>query len=98
MNDKTAGTQSMKELLIVEKNRGVGYLGLNRPEKHNAVSYEMWQGIAQVMDDFESDDSVRVIIIAGEGGKAFSAGADISEFEQMLSRYTTGRLDLRSRN
>ena len=85
MNDKTAGTQSMKELLIVEKNRGVGYLGLNRPEKHNAVSYEMWQGIAQVMDDFESDDSVRVIIIAGEGGKAFSAGADISEFEQRRS-------------
>ncbi len=70
------------DLLIVEKNSGVGYLGLNRPEKHNAISYEMWQGIAQVMDDFESDDSIRVIVVSGEGGKAFSAGADISQFEK----------------
>ncbi|MCZ6665385.1 MAG: enoyl-CoA hydratase [Gammaproteobacteria bacterium] len=82
MNDKAAGAESMQELLIVEKKNGVGYLGLNRPEKHNAISYEMWQGIAQVMDDFESDDRVRVIVVSGEGGKAFSAGADISQFEK----------------
>jgi enoyl-CoA hydratase len=77
-----ASTKSITELLIVEKQNGVGYLSLNRPEKHNAVSYEMWQGIAQVMDDFESDDSIRVVVVSGEGGRAFSAGADISEFEK----------------
>jgi enoyl-CoA hydratase/carnithine racemase len=72
----------MTEQLIVKKDQGVGYLGLNQPEKHNAISYDMWQGIAEAMDDFEGDDRVRVIVVSGEGGRAFSAGADISQFEE----------------
>ncbi len=81
MNDRAVGRESITERLIVEKNNGVGYIGLNRPDKHNAISYEMWQGIARVMDEFESDTRVRVIVVSGEGGKAFSTGADISQFE-----------------
>ena len=77
MTDTAADAESTTENLIVEKDQGIAYLGLNRPEKHNAISYEMWQGISQVMDDFQSDDSIRVIVVSGEGGKAFSAGADI---------------------
>lgn len=72
----------MTEKIIVQKNNRVGSIILNQPEKHNAISYEMWQGIAQAIDDFESDDTVRVIVLSGEGGKAFSAGADISQFDQ----------------
>ncbi len=73
---------STTNLIIVEKRDGVGYLGFNRPEKHNAISYEMWQGIAKVITDFEEDDTVRVVVVSGEGGRAFSAGADISQFER----------------
>ncbi len=73
--------ESSTEKLAIRKSNGVGYLGLNQPEKHNAISYEMWQGIGQVMDDFEADPSLRVIVVSGEGGRAFSAGADISQFE-----------------
>ena len=73
---------STTDLIIAEKRDGVGYLRFNRPEKHNAVSYEMWQGIAKVMADFETDDTVRVVVVSGEGGRAFSAGADISQFEK----------------
>lgn len=80
MNNPAARTESEK--LIVRKNKRVGYIGLNQPEKHNAISYEMWQDIARVVDDFESDDQVRVIVVSGEGGRAFSSGADISQFEQ----------------
>ena len=80
---------STTDLLIVEKRNGVGYLGLNRPEKHNAISYEMWQGIAHVMADFEGDDTVRVVVVAGEGGRAFSAGADISQFEKQRASADT---------
>ena len=46
---------STTDLIIADKRNGVGYLGFNRPEKHNAISYEMWQGIAKVMADFEED-------------------------------------------
>ena len=66
--------------IIAWKKAGVGYLGLNQPGKHNAISYAMWVGIAEVMESFRGDDEVRVVVMAGEGGRAFSAGADISEF------------------
>ena len=82
MNDTTVDTRSTTDLIISEKRNGVGYLGFNRPEKHNAISYEMWQGIAKVIADFETDDTVRAVVVSGEGGRAFSAGADISQFEK----------------
>ena len=53
----------------------------NNPEKHNAVSLEMWQAAERILDDFARDDAIRVIVIAGAGGKAFVSGADISKFE-----------------
>ena len=66
--------------IIAGKAEGVGYLGLNQPGKHNAISYAMWVAIAEVMESFRADDEVRVVVVSGEGGRAFSAGADISEF------------------
>ena len=58
---------SMTDKIIVQKDGGVGHIRLNQPEKHNAISYEMWQGMARAIDDFESDDAVRVIVLSGEG-------------------------------
>lgn len=80
--NETASVENVTDQLVIEKHKGLGYIGLNQPEKHNAISYEMWQGIARTLDDFEADDGVRVIVITGEGSKAFSAGADISQFEK----------------
>lgn len=67
--------------LIVEVAEGVGRLVFNQPHKHNAITFDMWQGIAGAVKAFASDDSLRVVIVSGAGEKAFSAGADISEFE-----------------
>ena len=69
--------------IIVEKSDGIGRLIFNQPQKHNAISFEMWRGISEAMADFATDDSVRVIVLSGAGEKAFSAGADISQFEEM---------------
>ena len=71
--------------VIAEKAAGVGYLRLNQPEKHNAISYAMWVAIAEVMESYREDDDVRVVVMSGEGGRAFSAGADISEFSENRS-------------
>lgn len=68
--------------LLTEKVDGVAWLRLNRPDKHNAVTYEMWQAIAFAIENFATDESVRVIVVTGEGGRAFSSGADISQFEK----------------
>lgn len=73
---------SSSDKIITEKSAGVGRLIFNQPQKHNAISFEMWQGISKAMGDFAVDDSVRVVILSGAGNKAFSAGADISQFAE----------------
>ena len=45
----------------------IGRLIFNNPARHNAVSLEMWQGIAQIMAEFDSDDAIRVIVVTGRG-------------------------------
>ncbi|MBP6817288.1 MAG: enoyl-CoA hydratase/isomerase family protein [Burkholderiaceae bacterium] len=68
--------------ILAEVSDGVGWLTFNNPERRNAVSLEMWQGLAQATTAFEADPEVRVVVLRGAGGRSFAAGADISEFEQ----------------
>ncbi len=71
--------------MIARKDGGVGWMIFNQPEKHNAMSYEMWQAVPKIIADFEADPDVRVIVLTGAGEKAFVSGADISEFEKKRS-------------
>jgi enoyl-CoA hydratase/carnithine racemase len=57
----------------------------NQPEKHNAMSVEMWSGVAEILDDFACDPAIRVVVMTGAGTRAFVSGADISQFEQQRS-------------
>src|SRR5579872_85364 len=68
--------------MIFEKDGAIGRIIFNNPARHNAVSLDMWQAVAQIMEDYESDDAIRVIVLSGAGGKAFVSGADISEFKE----------------
>jgi enoyl-CoA hydratase/carnithine racemase len=52
----------------------------NNPERHNAVSLEMWDSVSRILDDFAADPTINVVVITGAGGKAFVSGADISKF------------------
>jgi enoyl-CoA hydratase len=74
--------QPITSKMIAEKDGGIGRLIFNNPARHNAVSLEMWEAVTRIMDDFEQDDAVRVIVVGGAGGKAFVSGADISEFKE----------------
>ncbi|MBI5257936.1 MAG: enoyl-CoA hydratase/isomerase family protein [Burkholderiales bacterium] len=80
MTRTTVPLQTGKILAEVEE--GIGWLTINQPERRNAVSLEMWQGLADAMAAFEADDAVRVVVLRGAGGVSFAAGADITEFEQ----------------
>jgi len=68
--------------MIADKVGPVGRLVFNKPHKHNATSSDMWQAIPVILDDFENDPAIRVIVVTGAGDKAFVSGADISEFEK----------------
>ena len=85
MNAPATALPVSTDKIIAGKAAGVGYLRLNQPEKHNAISYAMWLAISDVMSAFRDDDEVRVVVMSGEGGRAFSAGADISEFSEIRS-------------
>lgn len=73
------------EQLVVEKKDGVGYIRFDNQAKRNAMTFEMWRDLPAVLDDFMADDNVRVVVVSGQGGKAFCAGADISQFEKNRS-------------
>ena len=77
--------QPLTSKMLAEKDGAIGRLIFNNPARHNAVSLEMWQGVAQIMAEFEADDAIRVIVLSGAGGKAFVSGADISEFKEKRS-------------
>jgi enoyl-CoA hydratase len=74
--------QPITSKMIAEKDGAIGRLIFNNPARHNAVSLDMWQAVEQIIDDFDNDDRVRVIVLSGAGGKAFVSGADISEFKE----------------
>ena len=69
------------ERLLAHGDDGIGWMIFNHPARHNALSLEMWQGIADILEAFAQDDAVRVVIMRGAGGRAFASGADISEFD-----------------
>ncbi|MBX9592521.1 MAG: enoyl-CoA hydratase/isomerase family protein [Hyphomonadaceae bacterium] len=72
---------AVTDKILARKEGRVGTLVFNNPERHNAVSLDMWEAASRVLDDFAGDAEVRVLVVTGAGGKAFVSGADISKFE-----------------
>jgi enoyl-CoA hydratase/carnithine racemase len=75
----------LTDKMLARKEGSVGYLTFNNPERHNAVSLEMWEAGAHYLAEFKNDNSVRLVVVTGAGGKAFVSGADISRFEKERS-------------
>ncbi len=83
----------MTDKMLSRKEGKVGIMTFNNPEKHNAVSFDMWTAVETILDDFVRDPEVRVVVLTGAGGKAFVSGAYISKFaderqsEDAVQRY-----------
>jgi len=71
--------------MLSRRDGHVAYLIFNNPERHNAVSLDMWAATSQILEIFANDAEVRVVVITGAGGKSFVSGADISKFESERS-------------
>lgn len=72
----------MSEAILLTKDRGIATITINRPAQRNAVTYEMWKQLSTLMATLATNPDVRVVILRGAGTQAFSAGADIAEFEE----------------
>lgn len=67
--------------VIVKRQGPIGRVIFSNPAKFNAMSIDMWEALPRAISELDADESVRVIVLEGEGEKAFVSGADISQFE-----------------
>ncbi|HXE17905.1 MAG TPA: enoyl-CoA hydratase-related protein [Stellaceae bacterium] len=81
----------MPGLVVLERSEWIATVILNRPERLNALTLEMWQGVGDLFTALEADDGLRCIILRGAGGKAFAPGADIAEFADKRSNAKQAR-------
>jgi enoyl-CoA hydratase len=75
----------VSEELLYEVADGIGRITFNRPEARNALTFRMYERLAEILREAENDSSVKVLILTGAGDKAFAAGTDISEFKAFSS-------------
>lgn len=68
------------ETILVEREEGVAFVTLNRPERLNAMSFQMKAELVRALQELDRDPAARAIVLTGAGDKAFVAGADIAEF------------------
>jgi enoyl-CoA hydratase len=68
------------DLLLAEIDGGVATMTFNDPDRHNVLSKQMLMAAAPLVAAWDSDATVRVVVLRGAGGRAFAAGADIGEF------------------
>lgn len=85
--------------ILYEKQDGLLFLTLNRPDVRNALSPEMWEEIGCATQLVRGDNSVRVVIVSGAGDKALASGADIREIhdrDYLVQMNGTATLALRA--
>lgn len=72
---------SESDHVLVARDGAIVTLTFNRPEARNAMTWAMYERLNEVCDEVDADDSVRVLVLRGAGGKAFVAGTDIAQFQ-----------------
>ncbi len=71
----------MSETILIERDGPIATVILNRPEKLNAMTRDMWRRLGEAAAELAADETLRCLVLRGAGGKAFSPGNDIAEFE-----------------
>lgn len=96
MSDTSIGPPSLERAgqVNISKANGTGWIVLDNPRKHNAISVAMWQSLLDALRVFKTDLTVRCVVIRGQGDKAFCAGGDISEKHDVDEETTAARVKL----
>ncbi len=72
----------MTDEVLLTRDGPIVTLTFNRPEARNAMTWTMYQRLYETCEQVDADDSVRVLVLRGAGGKAFVAGTDIGQFQE----------------
>jgi enoyl-CoA hydratase len=81
----------MEPGILVERDGALATVTLNHPARLNAVNNAMWDRLGEVFAALDADEALRCVVLQGAGDKAFSVGADISEFEANRSTVEKAR-------
>jgi enoyl-CoA hydratase len=81
----------MTDLVLLERDGEIAKVTLNHPDKLNAINNRMWTRLGEIFTELDADDGLRCVILKGAGDRAFSVGADISEFEENRSTVEKAR-------
>src|SRR6476619_6444149 len=80
----------MYQTLLTQLENGIFTITINRPDKMNALNHQVMTELGLVVDEVVNTESIKSIIITGAGNKAFVAGADISEFQEINTQEAMG--------
>jgi enoyl-CoA hydratase/carnithine racemase len=83
------------EFILSERHDDVAVITLNRPEKLNALSFDLARELDEALSWYEADAAVKAVILTGAGERAFSAGADIHELAELSSEELAQRGEFR---
>ena len=81
----------MTDLVLLDRDGAIAKVTLNQPAKLNAVNNAMWRRLRELFAEFDADEGLRCVILTGATERAFSVGADISEFEDNRSTVDKAR-------
>jgi enoyl-CoA hydratase/carnithine racemase len=81
----------MSDLILLDRADDIATVTLNRPDKLNALNKALWTAIGTVITELAADETLRCLVIRGAGERAFSPGADITEFETERSNVPQAR-------
>lgn len=81
----------MNDHILVDSKTPIATVTFNRPSQRNAISFAMWRQFADIMQELDAARDVRTVVITGAGDEAFSAGADIQDFDEHRSDSARGR-------
>ena len=91
-NISTPKNQKKSGEILISVDGPIGWLNFDNPQRHNALNHKMWIELPHLIKTLENNSSVKVIVLKGAGDTAFSAGADISEFDVVRKDAKTAQI------
>jgi enoyl-CoA hydratase len=82
----------MSQGILVTRENAIATVTLSNPGKLNALTVAMWRDLARVMEELSADESLRCVVLRGDGREAFAAGADIAEFAAARNNVEQGKV------
>jgi len=71
----------MTQELLYDKRSEIGWITFNRPQQRNALTFAMYEGLAEICGRIATTREVKALVVTGAGDKAFAAGTDIAQFQ-----------------